>query len=165
MKICTKCSVPKNTTDFPKDKRKKDGLNSACKECRNKSNANWLSKNPLYYQKHYGKDPEKHKAKGRAYYHANKEKQRNSGLLRRYGISAADYELLLKEQNGKCAICGSTESGRNSEPLFVDHDHAKGTVRGLLCHSCNVGIGKFKDNEELLYKAIRYLKENKRATA
>lgn len=84
-----------------------------------------------------------------------------SRLRRVYGMDVADYDALLKEQDGVCAICGEGEvvtSPKKVISLAVDHDHVTGAVRGLLCHACNTGLGKFKDDQELLNKAIHYLK-------
>ena len=53
-----------------------------------------------------------------------------------------------------CGICGSEPNGKD---LHIDHDHATGAFRGLLCHSCNVGIGHFKEDPEVLDAAKRYL--------
>ena len=59
--------------------------------------------------------------------------------------------MMVEQANG-CAICGNSD-----KRLHVDHDHATGKVRGLLCMECNVSLGKFKDSPELLRKAIVYL--------
>jgi hypothetical protein len=79
-------------------------------------------------------------------------------LRKRYGIDFAEYEAMLKAQGGRCAVCGAEEpkSGRMLR-LNVDHCHATGTVRGLLCTNCNHGIGKFKDDPALMRAAIAYL--------
>jgi Recombination endonuclease VII len=61
---------------------------------------------------------------------------------------------LLKEQNGLCAICGNKESERR---LALDHCHDTGKIRGLLCGTCNTGIGMLKDSVELLEAATKYL--------
>jgi hypothetical protein len=70
------------------------------------------------------------------------------------------YEELLRQQNGVCAICGRPEirtyNGKVKN-LSVDHDHETGEVRGLLCYKCNLGIGQFEDSIELLDKAKKYL--------
>lgn len=75
----------------------------------------------------------------------------------RYGLTKEDYDKLLVAQNYKCAIC---ETSRDSlaRGLVVDHDHATGIVRGLLCHRCNKGIGLLKDNTTALHNAVAYLK-------
>jgi hypothetical protein len=83
--------------------------------------------------------------------------------LRRYGITVALYDELLARQGGGCAICGAPESGTARPSLSVDHDHATGEVRGLLCFSCNAGIGMLGDNPEHLRTAIRYLELSLRA--
>lgn len=79
--------------------------------------------------------------------------------LKKYGITPDDYYRMLNEQNGKCAICGSSDpkDGRTNK-MFVDHCHGSGRVRGLLCSSCNLGIGKFRDEPELLLSAAKYIK-------
>jgi hypothetical protein len=72
-------------------------------------------------------------------------------LRRQYGITRDEYEALAK--NG-CQICGAPESTKR---LAVDHDHETDTVRGVLCDSCNNGIGRFSDNPQLLRRAAEYL--------
>lgn len=71
-----------------------------------------------------------------------------------YGITPKEYESLLTAQGGVCAICGGIDPKRS---LGVDHNHDTGKIRGLLCMSCNIGIGNLDDNVELLTKAIVYL--------
>ena len=87
-------------------------------------------------------------------------KATEADLQYRFGISLAEYTELCIEQNGQCAICQQPETEmRNGriKALAVDHDHISGKIRGLLCSSCNTGIGKLKDSVELLQSAIRYL--------
>lgn len=71
-----------------------------------------------------------------------------------YGLSLDDVERM---RAGGCAICGATGSVGRHGQLHVDHCHTTGRVRGILCHSCNLGIGNFKDDPDLLRKAIAYL--------
>jgi hypothetical protein len=90
-----------------------------------------------------------------------KDKQR--GRLRRlYGITPEDYYQMLQEQNHTCAICGvhqsdlkSTATGR--DVFRIDHCHNTGKVRGLLCDSCNVGLGHMKENVDFLNNMIDYI--------
>lgn len=77
-------------------------------------------------------------------------------IERTYGISIDEYNRILMEQHGTCAICCGVPKGRKS--LAVDHDHTTGQVRGLLCEKCNIGIGSFKDDPMLMQTAIAYLK-------
>lgn len=85
------------------------------------------------------------------------ERQRAHHLRKKFGITQEQYEDLLAVQGGGCAICGSTETIRGKRSLCIDHDHATGKVRGILCHRCNVCIGQAHDDPELLRKAVAYL--------
>ena len=71
-----------------------------------------------------------------------------------YGITVEEYDAMLEKQDGVCAICGSPPNGRK---LSVDHCHDGGHVRGLLCDSCNTGIGHLKDDVSLINAAALYL--------
>jgi DNA-directed RNA polymerase subunit RPC12/RpoP len=75
---------------------------------------------------------------------------------RAYGITLTEYEGMAFSQDWKCAICGS----KTEKDLLVDHNHDTGQVRGLLCHTCNTGIGYLKDSTAVLRGAIEYLEEN-----
>jgi hypothetical protein len=76
---------------------------------------------------------------------------RHYHLVRRYGITAAQATALVEVQGGLCAIC------RERPPDHVDHDHATGAVRGMLCFNCNGGLGQFRDRPDLLRLAAEYL--------
>lgn len=77
----------------------------------------------------------------------------DSYYRRQYGIGFQEYGDLYLRQLGKCAICDEMPE----KPLVIDHDHATGAVRGLLCATCNSGLGMFKDNVGALAGAIGYL--------
>ena len=84
---------------------------------------------------------------------------RNKKLWDRYGISAADYDILLEDQGGVCAICGEPETVKfrgQVRRLAVDHDHETDRIRGLLCHTCNVALVSSHDLAWYL-KAVEYL--------
>jgi len=99
-----------------------------------------------------------HSIKGAAYRRNNKVLVQRMHMSRRvklrYGITAEVYDDLLEYQNGVCAICGQPD---NRKMLGVDHNHATGKIRGLLCHSCNVLIGHARESSAILEKAIAYL--------
>ena len=92
----------------------------------------------------------------------------NNFLKTKYGITIEEYVAISSSQNDVCAICHKKET-RITRPnaktykngiaprLAVDHDHESGVIRGLLCHNCNIGIGHFQDNIDLLKSAITYL--------
>jgi len=75
--------------------------------------------------------------------------------LRQYGLSQTDYDELLAKQDGVCAICHLANP--NGRALSVDHDHETDAVRGLLCLHCNSGLGQFRDDSELLRRALAYM--------
>ncbi len=83
----------------------------------------------------------------------------NNELKFKFGISLEQYEAMLLAQNHSCSICG-VPAAELKKRMSVDHDHATGKVRALLCHHCNAGLGYFKDNEQILTKAIKYLYEH-----
>lgn len=101
---------------------------------------------------------EEAKKKVRDYYKNNPEK-RFAQHLKDFGITPDEYREIHEKQGGKCAICGSEIGDVMGNRLYIDHNHKTGKVRGLLCSDCNFGIGKFKDNIELMQKAIQYLEE------
>jgi len=82
-------------------------------------------------------------------------------IKKTYGITYEQYEELLEQQNHCCAICKSKVSSSRTSRLFVDHCHNSLEVRGLLCSSCNHGLGLFKDSPTLLKRAINYLSSDK----
>lgn len=86
------------------------------------------------------------------------EKGRAKHLERTYGLTLAEYDEMLESQDGVCAIC--KEPCATGRRLAVDHDHDTGTVRGLLCSRCNLGIGYLK-NAVNLAQAITYLELQK----
>jgi hypothetical protein len=86
----------------------------------------------------------------------HKNSRRHNQLKRKFGMTLEQYNSVLIAQNNVCAICESIDTYR---ALSVDHNHDTGKVRGLLCGSCNRGLGLFKDNTERLLTAHKYLKK------
>lgn len=74
----------------------------------------------------------------------------------KYGLTREDYTRILSEQHGHCAICQHLP--KRGRRLCIDHNHATGQVRGLLCDACNYGLGGFQDNPDFLLSAIAYLR-------
>lgn len=78
-----------------------------------------------------------------------------------YGLSREDFERMVAEQGGCCAICGERPDPEAELPrqrvLHIDHDHATGAVRQLLCWKCNCGLGNFGDDIDKMTAALAYL--------
>lgn len=137
-KICKTCQTEKPVSDYPRHSKYKGGTRPHCTPC--------------------------HQASERVSYHLNKHKRpynyeedKSRKLKKEYGIDYAQYLELLQTQNGKCAICGTSSTGKR-KAFHVDHCHKTGKIRGLLCGNCNSGIGNLRDDVGLLEQAIKYLK-------
>lgn len=85
-----------------------------------------------------------------------KECKSHLNRLHRFKLSPIDYEALLDAQDNKCAIC-EAELVRDRNSTVIDHCHDTNEVRGVLCRSCNTGLGNFKDKNSLLANAAKYL--------
>jgi hypothetical protein len=123
-----------------------------CRTCHKARVSVWLQ-NPV--------NKEKHRLSGlKSYTHAREYHLRST-----YRMRLEDYDALFHRQNGACAICGE----KSDESLHIDHDHnccpgrisCGKCIRGLLCKTCNRGIGHFEDKPELLLKAANYLRTTK----
>ncbi len=130
----------------------------------------WRQENPELSKQRarerYQRDPQAAAAKVQKWRKDHPEQwariQRANRLRRLYGMSLDDYEARLREQGGRCAICGGTDPQQKAGPngasdFVVDHDHSTGAVRGLLCGGCNTGLGLFRDDPVRLEAALRYL--------
>jgi uncharacterized Zn finger protein (UPF0148 family) len=108
------------------------------------------------------KNREKVNASNRKRYNSlsseEKRKRNRRQQISLYGLTVEQYDAMLMEQNYVCAICNKSEKSSTRGVLFIDHDHKTGKVRGLLCDSCNRGLGYFYDNKSFLHNAIEYLK-------
>lgn len=144
-KVCCKCKEEKPREDFYSEPRVRDGLTARCKKCM-KSDAT-----DSYVQR-----ADEVSKRNRQNYCSDKEWAKKIRL--NYGLSVDDYYSILEFQGNKCAICGTASSGSSQHDRFVvDHCHATGKVRGLLCVTCNTALGLFYDSKVNLLSAISYL--------
>src|ERR1035437_10621925 len=151
-KQCSKCKEVKSLSHFGVHKGNKDGLSCWCKHCRK----------TIEYNKRYA-NIEAYRNKVRAKHAANPRLRKSIDLKSLYGIDIEQYEQMLRNQNGVCAICKQLETAvhnksKQTVELCVDHCHKTGKVRGLLCNHCNRAVGALKDNPILCYSAGDYLK-------
>lgn len=148
-KICTKCKVTKPLGEFYNATHHKDGKTSQCKQCTDRKNKEWESRNKDKVRE-YRKQADFRRRDYRAGEH----------LFRTYGLTKSEYTNLLTKQQGLCAICKREESGvlRGSKRrMGVDHNHKTGRIRGLLCDDCNTGIARLQESPEILRIAARYV--------
>lgn len=139
-KLCRRCGVRKDLTEFNRHKGTVDERTTACKPCMVVAN-----------KKARKADPER--------WAVYSWRARIKGL---YGINEKAYLDMLATQSGGCAICGrvtASETGRQKR-LHVDHCHLTKKLRGLLCNFCNRGLALFLDNPARLRRAALYLEEH-----
>lgn len=89
-------------------------------------------------------------------------KARDSKLHRSYGMTESQFQVMLAEHGGVCAIC--KQPPKRNRRLGIDHCHTTGRVRGLLCDPCNLGIGNLKDSPDLLEKSAAYIRQHSART-
>lgn len=155
-KHCKGCNKTKLITDFVRDKHCKSGYTAKCKLCRIIKQKEWVLKNPEKVKALNIK----HRSTRKAYYSDPERKliYRKKYIEKTFNIDYSIYEKMLEEQKNVCYICNNVEISTRNNYLAVDHNHETGKIRGLLCTSCNRGLGFFKDNEILLQNAVNYLK-------
>jgi hypothetical protein len=88
-------------------------------------------------------------------------RKREARWVHTYGITMEQFFELARRQRNRCAICRVKlilTGSRTYRKAAVDHDHETGQIRGILCGSCNVGLGNFKDDTNILLAAVAYLR-------
>jgi len=141
-KNCSVCGERKHFDEFFNYKNKTDGKAYRCKICDGEAREKWAINNP----------------------HRSYLTMRKRNLKSRFGLSLEEYDEMLNKQKGGCALCGVTENKttgtQKTHNFCVDHSHDTGKVRGLLCTSCNRGLGFLKDSSEILKKAAEYVRRH-----
>jgi len=146
LRTCRVCSRDDGVVKF-------SGVRLVCNPCRG---SDYYSRNRdkviASSKSHYAQNRVEINAEKARRNRENPDLRRDECLRSNYGITLAEYRQMHVDQGGGCLICG-----REMETLFVDHCHTTGVVRGLLCPQCNSGIGYFRDDPDLLGRAIDYL--------
>lgn len=110
-----------------------------------------------YFSDYYAKNREAMKAYKREWTKNNKDKISEYGRKYRYGVDKNQFTKMIEEQENSCKICSKN---LDTCKAVVDHCHSTGSVRGILCNSCNVALGLINDDLGWLNKAKKYLTEN-----
>lgn len=154
-KRCSRCKATKAAAELARHWRTPDGLQNYCKACAKAAGAAYDARNR-----------EKRRAGAQARRDNQADRYRDWSLRRRYGITLEQYAAMRDAQGGKCAACGggadSVSESRGVAKvrpywLMVDHDHATGAVRGLLCGRCNRALGLVADDPARLQGLLAYL--------
>lgn len=177
MKNCSACKTERPLTEFPVYNGKPWYWCKPCQRAKSKSyrqrfpdkirkqNAAYRKENPGYSTESSRKwrleNRERHLATMRArdakYRKEDPTWDFKRAIRQKYGLTIEQYESMYRSQNGACAICLKQHLTGKRNRLFVDHDHATGIVRGLLCGNCNSAIGHLKDDRAAIFRAITYL--------
>lgn len=153
-KRCTnkKCSRPDKTTDeFHRDSGRDDGLSPWCKECANANARRYHSDGPILRTNRARQKISKQEAANR-----NRANAQRYVFAKVYGITVETFAEMIAAQNGRCSICTQL-----LEQPCVDHDHASGKVRAVLCRKCNSMIGLAGENVDTILRAAAYLDHHK----
>jgi len=128
-KTCRKCHVSKDAADFGIDRSKSDGLKSYCRDC------------------------------ARKYAQQRRHDSKSEHYLRQYGITEPEFERLLSEANNECQLCDKklTRNRGSSDAAVLDHCHVTQRIRGVLCNSCNMLLGRLEKQPLLISRIQRYL--------
>jgi hypothetical protein len=116
-------------------------------------------KRNAYLRQYREKNRERLRENDRRSYQNNRDKRllkRRRQSLKKYGLTIEDYDRMLVDQNGLCAIC-STDKPGGQGCFHVDHNHTTGKVRKLLCTTCNSMLGMVNDDPRILAAGIAYL--------
>lgn len=127
--------------------------NDASKRYRNRNKEKRIETTKKYRDK----NKEKIRESCRNYMRTHKDSSIRA-RLKTYGLTPEQYNEIFIIQKGCCSICGRHQS-EFRKALAVDHDHETGKIRGLLCSNCNAMLGYANDNQQVLLKAVEYLKE------
>jgi hypothetical protein len=138
---CSYCKLEKPFSAFCLSRVRKIGLSIVCRPCTTEKSKAWRAENLDKVL----------------------EGARRSHRLRKYGLSQDAYDALFAAQGNKCAVCRDILQ-RGTFRAHIDHDHDTGAVRGLLCNTCNSGIGMFRERADLLLAAAAYLKRSRGET-
>lgn len=131
--------IPENLYSYP------NGY-VVCRPCSRERNNRWRKTHPVQYRAHVRKWNGSDGSREASW--------RSQGIL---DFTVEEYNRLLTEQKGLCAICHLPPDSR---PLFPDHDHKTGKVRELVCMKCNAILGMADDNLALLEAALQYLRKH-----
>lgn len=166
-RICRRCQTWKDLSEFSKSKTGVAGVKANCRACENELarqryadgevGAQRAEQKRLYDKVRY----ERRKAEG-AQLGGDPLKARIRMLRRNYGLTPEAYDAMVEAQNNQCLICRTTGEEVRNNRLVVDHCHATGVVRGLLCSKCNLLLGHADDTIERLEQAIMYLRDRGR---
>ncbi len=119
----------------------------------------WELRHPTARSEYYRRNKARIDAKSAAWRKQHPERTKDYYRKSVFGLDAETYWDCMARQNNSCAICGKVFGQGKDQSPHVDHDHATGQFRGLLCNPCNMMLGFARDSQETLAAGIRYLEQ------
>ena len=184
MKTCPDCGEAKPEEAFGRNRALPDGLSFYCLSCNRRRNSAWYraSREALGKQvrdhswvpdgfrwcpgceqavahEDFSRNARQASGFGSLCRACNRRSSGDAYWKRQYGLSRTDVATMRTEQGDACAICGDVGPGH------LDHDHDTGAVRALLCHRCNLGLGHFRDDPDVLRAAAEYVERHRQSAA
>lgn len=160
-KPCRRCGETKPLSEFYRHKKSKDGYLQRCKACQRVWQLSYHEKNRevliAKLREYHSKNKERNNEISREYHKKHRERLKWVSKENATGFSKELYEKTLALQGNCCGICGKSLIGLPSVNVHADHCHDTNIPRGILCRTCNHGIGKLGDNLEGLRRAVAYL--------
>lgn len=181
MKRCPRCGRTKPPDEFGRNRTRPDGLSFYCLTCNRERNNAWYRE----HRRRLGREVRDHSwipdgfrwcpACEQPVAHEDYVRNRRTAsgfgsrckacdrvsnsesyFYRRHGLTKRQVAEIRADQDNRCAICGE------ANPQHLDHDHATGVTRQLLCQRCNQGLGLLRDDPALLRAAAGYVEEHRR---
>lgn len=145
MRVCRRCGIAKDLTEFYTRTRRTDKRRSCCKACEKTYTALRRKTHPEYELNWRKQNPDRVRA---------------WAMKRLYGLTDQQFATMIVQQRRSCAICQrSFQRACYALRPRVDHDHKANHVRGILCNGCNLGIGQFGEDPDRLVQASEYLRK------
>lgn len=159
MKKCCECKKTLEFKEFNKSSSTKDGHQNWCRPCQKLKYSEYRKSHPeitgarwkRYYQRHKDRMIKRtrsyEKSLGEEEYIKRWKTYNKNSKFTRYGLSESEYNQMLKEQEQKCGMCEKLFDKNKPRSIHIDHDHATGQVRGILCDRCNLFLGVFESDK------------------
>ena len=125
---------------------------------RNKTKTERRNQQSTWARQDYAKNPKKYFHRSNMWRRTHPAAVRRIEFMGKFGITLEEKAALLVQQGGHCGACSNTNPG-SKRGWSLDHCHATGKVRGVLCHSCNLALGHCKDNPNRLRQLLAYLEK------
>jgi hypothetical protein len=160
-RTCGKCARTKCRRDFGPRRLSSDGLDTICRECIAKYKRDTWASMPQHKRTAILQSESQRKMAAGPARDARLAQKRAVKLRYKYGIEPDDFQHMADAQRVACAICKTVPPPTDRVQLVVDHDHDSDVVRGLLCWKCNAGLGMFKEDVDVLLRAVEYIRRRR----